>query len=111
MQRARAVTSGSEEPQVRLPTPPPPGTTSGGGPEFESPHPTSPLDARAAITWRVRQLSAPAPPATLGTQSPYPIIEQRYEAAPRRQHATRGAARAGRLGTRWLHPSNPQPAK
>ena len=38
VQRAPAVTTGAKEPQVRLPTPPPPGTTSGGGPEFESPH-------------------------------------------------------------------------
>jgi DDE family transposase len=98
-------------PQVRPPAQPPPGRAPGGGAKFESPYPTSPLDARAAITWRVRQLSAPAPPATLGTQSPCPIVEQGYEAAPRRQHATRGAARAGRLGARWLHPSNPQPAK
>src|SRR5215217_5937322 len=75
--------------------------------EFESPHPTSPLDARAAITRRVRQSSAPAPSATLGTPSPCPIVEQGYEAAPWRQHATRGAARAGRLGARWVHPSSP----
>ena len=107
LRRARVVTKGAAEPQVRLPTPSPPGSPSGGGPEFESPHPTSPLDARAAITWRVRQLSASAPPATLGTQSPCPIVEQGYEAAPRRQHATRSAARAGRLGARRLHPSSP----
>ena len=47
VQWARAVTTGAKEPQVRLPTPPPPGTTSGGGPEFESPHPwTTPWLAR-----------------------------------------------------------------
>jgi hypothetical protein len=38
VQRARAVTTGAKEPQVRPPAQPPPGTTSGGGPEFASPH-------------------------------------------------------------------------
>jgi hypothetical protein len=41
VQRARAVTSGSEEPQVKPPTQPRPGRASGGGPEFESPHPAA----------------------------------------------------------------------
>ena len=33
-----SVTTGAKEPQVRPPAQPPPGTTSGGGPEFKSPH-------------------------------------------------------------------------
>jgi hypothetical protein len=37
VQRARAVTTGAIEPQVRCLRKPPPGTTSEGGPEFESP--------------------------------------------------------------------------
>ena len=37
LQRAPAVTTGAKEPQVRPPAQPPPGTTSGDGPEFESP--------------------------------------------------------------------------
>jgi hypothetical protein len=36
LQRAQAVTSGSEEPQVKPPTQPRPGRASEGGPEFES---------------------------------------------------------------------------
>jgi hypothetical protein len=39
LQRTPAVTTGPKEPQVRPPTQPPPGSPSGGGPEFESPHP------------------------------------------------------------------------
>ena len=38
LHQARAVTTGAKEPQVRPPAQPPPGTTSGGGPEFKSPH-------------------------------------------------------------------------
>ena len=37
LQRARAVTRGAKEPQVRPPAQPPPGSPSSGGPEFESP--------------------------------------------------------------------------
>jgi hypothetical protein len=39
LQRARAVTTGAKDPQVRPPAQPPPGTMSGGGPEFEFPRP------------------------------------------------------------------------
>jgi hypothetical protein len=41
VQRARAVTSGGEEPQVKPPAQPRPATPSGGGPEFETPHPVA----------------------------------------------------------------------
>ena len=43
LQRARTVTTGAKELPARPPTQPPPGRPSIGGPEFESPHPTSPL--------------------------------------------------------------------
>src|SRR5215218_6186951 len=38
------------------------------GSEFESPHPTSPLDARASDHSASATIVGPAPPATLGTQ-------------------------------------------
>src|SRR5215217_334672 len=37
--------------------------------EFESPHPTSPLDARASNHSASATIVGPAPPATLGTQA------------------------------------------
>jgi hypothetical protein len=52
LQRTPAVTTGPKEPQVRLPTQPPPGSPSGGGPEFESPHPLRPaLRAPTPTRW------------------------------------------------------------
>jgi hypothetical protein len=41
VQRARAVTTGNKEAQVRPPTELRPGLLPGGGPEFESPHPAA----------------------------------------------------------------------
>jgi hypothetical protein len=41
------------------------------------------------------------------TLSPTAIVEPATPTARWRQHPTRGAARAGRAGARWLHPSSP----
>jgi hypothetical protein len=52
--------------QVRLPTPPPPGTTSGGGPEFESPHQLPRGPHRALAHERLLTRDGPHPAVELG---------------------------------------------
>jgi hypothetical protein len=55
--RVRAVTSGSEEPQVKPLAQPRPGNSGRGGPEFESPHPAA-ASLRALANEPVGQRSA-----------------------------------------------------
>ena len=67
VQRARAVTSGGEEPQVKPPAQPRPATPSGGGPEFGSPHPNCREASGPLPTRQVGHRGRASPASRVGT--------------------------------------------